>query len=125
MADLTKKIQLVVEGFKKVKNIQREVQKTSDLVKELASDFRQVDRGIRDSQKTLNRVGRDRYKRDAKVRFVNDPDRNIRRDALSSEVNLIKERKVLLKTNSALTSKTTALNAAKAKEIDLDKARQK
>ena len=125
MADLTQKIQLVVEGFKKVKNIQREVQKTSDLVKELASDFRQVDRGIRDSQKTLNRVGRDRYKRDAKGRFVNDPDRNIRRDALSSEVNLIKERKVLLKTNSALTAKTTALNAAKAKEIDLDKARQK
>ena len=82
MADLTQKIQLVVEGFKKVKNIQREVQKTSDLVKELASDFRQVDRGIRDSQKTLNRVGRDRYKRDAKGRFVNDPDRNIRRDAL-------------------------------------------
>ena len=125
MADLTQKIQLVVEGFRKVKNIQREVQKTSDLVKELASDFRQVDRGIRDSQKTLNRVGRDRYKRDAKGRFVNDPDRNIRRDALSSEVNLIKERKVLLKTNSALTAKTTALNAAKAKEIDLDKARQK
>ena len=66
----------------------------SDLVKELASDFRQVDRGIRDSQKTLNRVGRDRYKRDAKGRFVNDPDRNIRRDALSSEVNLIKESEI-------------------------------
>ena len=77
MADLTQKIQLVVEGFKKVKNIQREVQKTSDLVKELASDFRQVDRGIRESQKTLNRVGRDRP-RDAKGRYSKDPDRTIR-----------------------------------------------
>ena len=125
MADLTQKIQLVVDGFRKLKNLKTEVQKTSDLVKELASDFRQVDRGIRESQKTLNRVGRDRYKRDAKGRFVNDPDRNTRRDALSSEVNLIKQRGTLLKVNSALAAKTTALTVAKRKELELDKARQK
>mgnify|MGYP003144899770 FL=1 len=124
MADLTQKIQLVVEGFKKVKNIQREVQKTSDLVKELASDFRQVDRGIRESQKTLNRVGRDRP-RDAKGRYSKDPDRTIRNVATSNEVNLIKKRGTLLKINSALTAKTTALINAKTKELDLDKARQK
>ena len=124
MADLTQKIQLVVEGFKKLKNIQREVQKTSDLVKELASDFRQVDRGIRESQKTLNRVGRDRP-RDAKGRYSKDPDRTIRNVATSNEVNLIKKRGTLLKINSALTAKTTALINAKTKELDLDKARQK
>jgi len=124
VADLTQKIQLVVEGFKKVKNIQREVQKTSDLVKELASDFRQVDRGIRESQKTLNRVGRDRP-RDAKGRYSKDPDRTIRNVATSNEVNLIKKRGTLLKINSALTAKTTALINAKTKELDLDKARQK
>ena len=124
MADLTQKIQLVVEGFKKVKNIQREVQKTSDLVKELASDFRQVDRGIRDSQKTLNRVGRDRP-RDAKGRYSKDPDRTARNVATSNEVNLIRKRGTLLKVNSALTAKTTALINAKTKELELDKARQK
>ena len=125
MADLNTNINIVVKNLKRLKDIKKELKDSTDLAKQISREFDRIDIAQSKTRGVLKQTGRDRYKRDAKGRFAEDPDRNRRRNALYEERQLNKQRQSQLVLNTAIQQGVKILGQSELAYEQLDKAQQK
>jgi len=125
VADLNTNINIVVKNLKRLKDIKKELKDSTDLAKQISREFDRIDIAQSKTRGVLKQTGRDRYKRDAKGRFAEDPDRNRRRNALYEERQLNKQRQSQLVLNTAIQQGVKILGQSELAYEQLDKAQQK
>ena len=80
MADLNTNINIVIQNLKKVKDLGKTFKDAAKDAERIENKIKAINAGLNRAKQKFNTVNPDQP-RDAKGRFISDPDRNSRRNA--------------------------------------------